>query len=252
MDISIGEFKVWSITIGHYIIKLHADILVYSWIVMGLIVILAWLATRGMSIDHPTRRQNILEAIVEFLRNTLRENSSPRTIQAFAIPATLFLFILFSNLIGLIPIPGFGTSLQHHRIHFIKSPTEDVSFTLAMGLVVFLSMFYYGIKLGGTEYIKSFFKPFFLFFPIHLIDFAVKPVTLGFRLFGNIFSGAIFILVLYNLVPPVVPVIAMSLGVFVGCIQAYLFFMLSTAYISSAIEEGGEHEEGHNHAIAEQ
>jgi F-type H+-transporting ATPase subunit a len=251
MEIKIGEFLEWTLKIGKWNIVLHGDILIYSWIVMAIIVVLAWLATRGMSIDHPTRRQTIMESIIEFLRNALMDSASPRTMQAFAVPTTLFLFILVSNLIGLIPIPGVDTSLAHHRLHFIKSPTEDISFTLAMGLVVFLSMIYYGLKVNGFNYIKGFFKPFFLFFPIHLIDIAVKPVTLAFRLFGNIFSGAIFILVLYNLLPPLAPIVALGLGVFVGCIQAYLFFMLSTAYISSAIEEGGEHDEGQSHAAAE-
>ena len=244
-EVKIGEFVVWNLKIGNYNFPLHGEILVYSWIVMALIVGLAWLATRGMSIDKPTRAQTVFEAIIEFLRNALLDTAGPVMLPVFTIPATLFLFILFSNLIGMIPIPGLEVFLPHaHNYHFIKSPSEDISFTMAMGLVVFISMFYYGIKLGGVAYIKSFFKPFFLFFPIHLIDFAIKPVTLGFRLFGNIFSGAIFLLVLYNLLPPLAPVLALALGVFVGCIQSYLFFMLSTAYIASAIEEGAEHGRG--------
>lgn len=241
-EIKIGEFVIWNLKIGKYSFPLHGEILVYSWICMAVLVGLAWLSTRGMSIDRPTRAQTIFESIVEFLRNALLDNAGPVMLQAFAVPATLFLYILFANLLGLIPIPGLAN-------RFIKSPTEDISFTLALGLAVFFSMMYYGMKVNGFSYIKSFFKPIFLFFPIHLIDFAVKPVTLGFRLFGNIFSGAIFIIVLYKLLPyPVlVPVLGLGLGVFVGCIQAYLFFMLSTAYIASAIEEGAEHHgEGHD------
>lgn len=82
-----------------------------------------------------------------------------------------------------------------------------------------------------------------MFFPIHLIDLLVKPVTLAFRLFGNIFAGAVFLLILFKLLPAGPPVIALIIGIFVGVIQAYLFMMLAMAYISSAMEDSMEDEE---------
>lgn len=228
------------IRIGHYIegqlfgMDFHWNTLIMSWIVMAFLVIISFLATRRMDRDRPHGLQNVLETIVEFLRNLMEENVGPLGRGAFSFVSTLFLFILTSNLIGLLPI----------RVTGWISPTEDLSFTIAMALTVFFSMIYYGIKVQGIKhYILNFFKPNFLFFPIHVIDFVIKPITLAFRLYGNIFAGAVFLLILYSLLPIGGPVIPLVLGVFVGVIQAYLFLMLAMAYISSAMEEGMEGEE---------
>lgn len=214
-------------------LEFHLDIFIMSWVVILVLVFTSWLATRKLK-QEPHGLQNILETVVEFLHGLLKENIGPKGKGAFPFVATLFLFILFSNLVGLL-WPG-----------LTKSPTEDLNVTLALALLVFFSMIYYGIKAQGLlGYISSFFRPNFLFFPIHLIDFLVKPITLAFRLFGNIFAGAVFILILDMLIKPGAPVIGLVLGVFVGVIQAYLFLMLSMAYIASAMEEGTEEEEAH-------
>ena len=204
-----------------------------SWVVIIFLVAVSWLATRNLKLQ-PRGLQSVLETVVEFLQNLLRENIGPKGQGAFPFVATLFLFILFSNLIGLV-WPG-----------VTKSPTEDLNVTLGLAILVFSSMIYYGIKVQGLKkYLLSFFKPNFLFFPIHLIDFFVKPITLAFRLYGNIFAGAVFITILNLLFKPVIPVVGLVLGVFVGVIQAYLFLMLAMAYIASAMEEGVEEEEAH-------
>lgn len=214
-------------------LQFHLDIFLMSWVVIIFLVVVSWLATRNLK-PQPRGLQNVLETVVEFLQNLLRENVGPKGQGAFPFVATLFLFILFSNLIGLV-WPG-----------VTKSPTEDLNVTLALALLVFSSMIYYGIKAQGLKkYLLSFFKPNFLFFPIHLIDFLVKPITLAFRLYGNIFAGAVFITILNLLFKPVIPVVGLVLGVFVGVIQAYLFLMLAMAYIASAMEEGAETEEAH-------
>lgn len=214
-------------------LQFHLDIFLMSWVVIIFLVVVSWLATRNLK-PQPRGLQNVLETVVEFLQNLLRENVGPKGQGAFPFVATLFLFILFSNLIGLV-WPG-----------VTKSPTEDLNVTLALALLVFSSMIYYGIKAQGLKkYLLSFFKPNFLFFPIHLIDFLVKPITLAFRLYGNIFAGAVFITILNLLFKPVIPVVGLVLGVFVGVIQAYLFLMLAMAYIASVMEEGVETEEAH-------
>lgn len=204
-----------------------------SWVVILFLVGISWLVTRNLELQ-PRRLQNILETVMEFLQALLRKNIGPKGEGAFPFVATLFLFILFSNLVGLV-WPG-----------VTKSPTEDLNVPLALAILVFISMIYYGIKVQGLKkYLLGFFKPNFLFFPIHLIDLFVKPVTLAFRLYGNIFAGAVFITILNHLFKPVIPVVGLVLGVFVGVIQAYLFVMLAMAYIASAMEEGVEAEEAH-------
>jgi F-type H+-transporting ATPase subunit a len=234
---SMKEIEVGHFTIGKLFgLEFHLDTLLMSWLVMAILVGLSFIVTRRMDREQPHGAQNVLETIVEFLRNLMAENLGPAGRGAFPFVATLFLFILFSNLIGIL-VPA--------QVIPLKSPTEDLSFTLGLSILVFLSMIYYGIKVQGLKnYILSFFKPNFLFFPIHLIDFLIKPITLAFRLFGNIFAGAVFFMILFSLLGLVVPLVAQILGVFVGVIQAYLFMMLAMAYISSAMEEGVV-EEGH-------
>lgn len=236
---NLEGIKVGEHITGHFMgLPFHWDTLVQSWVIMVGLIILSFIVTRTLNREKPHGLQNVLETIVEFLRNQMGENVGPAGRGAFPFVATLFLFILLSNLIGLFGVPGVT--------EIIKSPTEDLGFTIAMALLVFCSMLYYGIKVQGLKnYTKSFFKPNFLFFPIHVIDLLVKPVTLAFRLFGNIFAGGVFLLILFKLLPAGPPVIALIIGVFVGVIQAYLFMMLAMAYITSAMEEGMEEEEQH-------
>ena len=196
-----------------------------SWVVIIFLVVISWLATRDLKLQ-PRGLQSILETVVEFLQNLLRENIGPKGQEAFPFVATLFLFILFSNLVGLV-WPG-----------VTKSPTEDLNVTLGLAVLVFMSMIYYGIKVQGLKkYLLGFFKPNFCSSPF-ISSIFVKPITLAFRLYGNIFAGAVFITILDLLFKPVIPVVGLILGVFVGVIQAYLFLMLAMAYIASAMEEG--------------
>ncbi|NLU41862.1 MAG: F0F1 ATP synthase subunit A [Firmicutes bacterium] len=137
---------------------------------------------------------------------------------------TLFLFILFSNLIGVIP--------------WFESPTADVNVPIGLALVVLAMMVYYGIKSKGfVGYLKSFIRPNVLFLPINLIETFTKPITLAFRLFGNIFAGELLVVILVRLIPIGVPTAFSLFHIFIGVIQAYLFFMLSLAYIAVAYEE---------------
>jgi|CZCB01.1.fsa_nt_gi F-type H+-transporting ATPase subunit a len=232
LEIRVGEHIT-----GHLLgLPFHWDTLIQSWVIMLGLILVSLFVTRRLNQERPHGLQNILETIMEFLREQMAENVGPAGRGAFPFVSSLFLFILFSNLIGLFGVPG--------TTEIIKSPTEDLGFTIAMALLVFGSMLYYGIKVQGLKkYILSFFKPNFLFFPIHLIDLLVKPVTLAFRLFGNIFAGAVFLLILFKLLPAGPPVIALIIGIFVGVIQAYLFMMLAMAYISSAMEDSMEDEE---------
>lgn len=234
LEIRVGEHIT-----GHLMgLPFHWDTLVQSWVVMAGLFIVSLVVTRRLNRKKPQGLQNILETIVEFLQNQMAENVGPAGRGAFPFVATLFLFILCSNLIGLFGVPG--------MTEMIKSPTEDLGFTIAMALLVFCSMLYYGIKVQGLKnYILGFFKPNFLFFPIHAIDLLVKPVTLAFRLFGNVFAGGVFLLILFKLLPAGPPVIALIIGIFVGVIQAYLFMMLAMAYITSAMEASVEEEEKH-------
>jgi F-type H+-transporting ATPase subunit a len=212
--------------IGRY--SIHTDTMILSWIVMGILVLGSWLITRNLE-KMPKGAQNVLEALVEFLQNLLRENMDPSGYSAFPYIATLFLFILFSNLQGVIPglvVPA------------LKSPTNDLNVTFGMALVVFLLSQGYAIKVRGLKnFFLSFFRPNPLFLPLNLVEIITRPLTLAFRLFGNIFAGEVLLVILYLLVPPVIPSLWAAFSVFIGVIQAYLFVMLAIAYISSAVAE---------------
>ncbi len=154
---------------------------------------------------------------------------SPEGQSAFPYLATLFLFILFSNLLGVIP----GLLVPE-----LKSPTGDLNVTFGLALVVFLLSQGYAIRARGLPaYLLSFFRPNPLFLPLNLVEIVTRPLTLAFRLFGNIFAGEVLLLILYFLVPVVIPSLWAAFSVFIGVIQAYLFVMLAIAYISSAVEE---------------
>ena len=152
--------------------------------------------------------------------------------QRLAVPSLILppSFSLFSlpNLLGVVV----GLLLPQ-----FKSPTGDLNVTMAMALVVFLLSQVYAVKTHGLKgYLVSFFKPN-PFLPLNLIELITRPPHLGIPAFGNIFAGEVLLVILYLLVPVVIPTVWSAFSVFIGVIQAYLFLMLGIAYISSSIEE---------------
>jgi F-type H+-transporting ATPase subunit a len=203
--------------------SLHRGVVVSSLAITAALVLLALLVTRNMK-ERPSGVQSAMEYAYEYLVGVI-ESSVPEGARGCApVVITLFLFILFSNLIGVIP--------------WFESPTADVNVPVGLALVVFAMMIYYGVKSKGfLGYLKSFIRPNVLFLPINLIETFTKPITLAFRLFGNIFAGELLILILVKLIPIGVPTAFSLFHIFIGVIQAYLFFMLSLAYIAVAYEE---------------
>lgn len=204
-------------------LSLHKGVVVSSLVITAVLVLLALLVTRNLK-ERPSGVQSLIEYAYEYLVGVI-ESSVPEGARGCApVVITLFLFILFSNLIGVIP--------------WFESPTADVNVPVGLALVVLAMMIYYGIKSKGfVGYLKSFIKPNILFLPINLIETFTKPITLAFRLFGNIFAGELLIVILVQLIPIGVPTAFSLFHLFIGVIQAYLFFMLSLAYIAVAYEE---------------
>ena len=143
---------------------------------------------------------------------------------------TLFLFLLVSNWIGLVPK--------------MASPTNDLNTTLGLALFVVVLVHGLGLYIGGTKYIKHFFQPTPVFVILNIIEEVAKPITLAFRLFGNILAGEILIIILLKLVPiwmPVPSVLWLAFSIFIGMVQAVIFTMLSIAYLSNAFHSSEEH-----------
>lgn len=239
---------------------IYVDTVVMIGIVLAIIAgLVFWARRRGLTEDAPTGVQNILEYAVEFVSGLVEDTIGERGREIAPLAVTMFLFIIVANWLGLVQIPG---------IRF-TSPTADLNSTLALALVTFVLVEYYAIKNRGVGgYLKHFLEPFPVLAPINLIEELSKPVTLSFRLFGNILAGEVMLLVLaffgggfllgvgqllqgHVLVGAlaIVGVIAIfvfdvvwiAFSIFIGAIQAFIFTMLTIAYFGQAMEH---HEPG--------
>lgn len=194
--------------------------------VVLLLSVLSFLATRRLQV-YPGRLQNVMEVIVDSLHSLLIDTMGQHGKKFFPLIATIGLFILTSNLIGI--IPGF------------ESPTANINTNLAMALVVFFSTHVVGIITHGFKYIKQFLGPVWwlipLMLPIELISHLSRPLSLTFRLFGNIAGEDIVLLVVLLLVPMIVPLPIMFLMIFTSVVQTLVFMLLAMMYIGGAMEE---------------
>jgi F-type H+-transporting ATPase subunit a len=145
---------------------------------------------------------------------------------------TLFLFIFISNWMGalipwqLVPLPNSS----------IAAPTNDVNTTVALSLLVSFVYFYAGLKKNGVGYFRRYIEPFPFLFPLKVLEDFTKPLSLRFRLFGNILADELVVAVLVSLVPFFIPIPLILLGLFTRAIQALIFTTLAAAYIGEAKE----------------
>lgn len=205
------------------------DFVVTSWAIMFLLGFTAWLASKNMK-RLPKGIQNVWEYIVEGLFGFfggLMGETRARKYGPFL--ATCFLYILVSNYTGLLPGAG--------HIRGLMPPTNNISITAALAILVFLSVFYYGIKAKGIGFFKHFVQPMAFLFILNVIDEIVRPVSLTLRLYGNIFGEEKIIEQLGHMVPLLVPLPMMALGLLTGAIQAFVFTLLASTYIAGATEE---------------
>ncbi len=196
--------------------------LVFTWIVMALLVLGSWLATRRMSVVvRPGRWQNFLEALVSVIRGQIREVTHQDPDKYLWFVGTLFLFIALSNLLAM--VPGF------------HPPTASLSTTTALALCVFIAVPLYGIhEVGLKNYLRQYLEPTPLMLPFNVIGEFSRTLALAVRLYGNIMSGAVIGAVLITLVPFFFPIVMQLLGLLTGFIQAYIFAVLALVYIASA------------------
>lgn len=207
---------------------LNADTIIFTWITMAIIVLISFLAVRGVGKQRvPSGFHNALEAVFENLGAQFEQTMGPKANKFAPILITLFLFLLISNWLGL--IPG------------LKSPTSDLNTTAGLAIMMMGYVHLAGvIDKGFFKYFGHFLKPSPALLPLHLIEEVAKPTTLAFRLFGNILAGEILLVILLGLVPkwlPVFNVTWLAVSVFIGVIQAFIFTMLSMSYISNAVKD---------------
>lgn len=207
-----------------------ANAVVYTWVVIVLLGLISLLATRSLN-AIPSGLQNLMEVVVGGIEKMIDDTMGEEGRHYFPLIATLALFILVSNLIGL--VPGFFP------------PTANLNTTAACALVVFLATHIVGIKEHGFHYIKHFLGPILwlapLMFFIEVIGHLSRLLSLSLRLFGNMQGHELVLMIFFTLGAkyylPVAPLPMMLMGILVSFIQAFVFMLLSMIYIQGSLEE---------------
>jgi F-type H+-transporting ATPase subunit a len=202
-----------------------ADAIAYTWLIMILLLIVSKLATSSLT-SVPKGLQNFMEVVVGGIENMLVETMGEHGKPFFPLVATLAIFILVSNLIGL--IPGFFP------------PTANINTTAACAVIVFVMTHAVGIKHHGAGYIKHFMGPIAwlapMMFFIEVIGHLSRVVSLTLRLFGNMNGHELVLMIFFGLAPFLVPMPMMLMGVLVSFIQAFVFMLLAMIYIQGSLE----------------
>ncbi|EXX87377.1 ATP synthase F0 subunit A [Paenibacillus darwinianus] len=234
---------------------------------------LARAAVSNLSVHNPSKIQNFLEWVAEFVHNTIASTMPLSKAKTYvSLGMTLIMFIFVSNLLGLPfgvvtelddahkgPVTVLGMQIMSgeevERLHeegkhisfaWWKSPTADLSVTAGLAIIVFILVHFLGLTRNTKHYLKHYFEPFPVFFPLNVMKEAAKPLTLALRLYANIFAGEVLISTILMMGWIGLPLMAVWQGfsVFVGAIQAFLFTILTMVYISQATIH--EHDEEHH------
>ena len=199
------------------------EILVFLVLIVGALILKA-----GLSIETPGIFQQIIEVAVEFVQNVANEIIGHESSRYVALLGTLGFFILFSNILGLIPT--------------LETPTGAIQVTLGCAVATFLYYNYQGVRHHGPlGYLKSLWGPIwwigFLLFPVEIVSNLFRLLSLSVRLYANMFVGKLLEQVFGAFVPIAVPAAMMGLHLFVSFIQAYIFILLPAVYISLSVAE---------------
>ncbi|QYX55967.1 F0F1 ATP synthase subunit A [Roseovarius sp. SCSIO 43702] len=196
--------------------------IVFTWAVMALLTGASILVTRNLRPDVPPNRwRTVLEAIVLTIQGQIDEISARPDRRLLYFSGTLFLFIIVSNMLAI--VPGW------------QAPTASLSTTAGLALAVLVAVPLFGIGsrgLGG--YLRSYIEPNIIMLPFNIIGEVSRGISLAIRLYGNVMSGAVIAAILLGVAPFFFPVVMDMLGLLTGVIQAYIFAILATVYISSA------------------
>lgn len=189
------------------------DTVVSTWVMMALVVVAVIVIRRRWPV--------MLEWLVAFLEQTVAGTIDGPTAPYVPFLGALVVFLAMANTFGVIPLT--------------VTPTRDISTPAAMALVVLVAANYFGIRAkGGLGYLKHLSSPIFMLF-LEIIGQLSRTLSLTLRLFGNIVSSELIVAVIYALVPAVAPLPVMILGLFTGVLQSYVFIVLATSYIGSAV-----------------
>lgn len=188
--------------------------IVSTWIMMALITVVAIVVGRR----RPAAMEMLVESLSDLVSDIMRRPAGPY----LPLLGALALFIAVANLLGL--IPG------------LQAPTRDINVTIALAVVVFFAVHFYGMREKGIlGYLRSLASPIFLL-PLEIVSQVSRTISLSLRLFGNILSAELIVAIIVSLVPLFVPLPLIGMSMLTGLLQAYIFTALATVYIASAIQ----------------
>jgi len=225
----------------------HGDV-IPNYLVMAALIVVGWtilglIARSTLSVENPGRLQILLEDGIAAVQGMLHDYVGQKGPRYLPIVLTMFVFILTGNLMGL--VPG------------LMAPTSNINVTFGCALTVAVYYHLQGVKEQGVvSYVKHFAAPpgapIFLapiMLPIEIISHLSRVLSLSLRLFGNIFGEELVILILFSIVPFLVPLPMMFLGLITATLQAFIFVLLTTIYLGGAVATEHEHEE-HGEMVA--
>lgn len=234
--------------------------LMVGWTITALLAFLAITINRSIK-EAPSRLQAGAEAVIEALLGMIDgvTHDREKTRKFFPVVATIFIAVIASNWVEL--VPGLGSiGLWEHGEHgtilvpFIRSSSADLNFTAAIAIVSVVAVQIFGVAaLGARHYAGKFFvapwkKPYFIGTFVGILEFISefsKIISFTFRLFGNIFAGEVLLMVVGTLVPYIVPLPFLLLEIFVGFVQALVFSMLTLVFLTGATAPHGGEEHAH-------
>ena len=194
-----------------------------TWLLMALLTGVAWLGTRRLSVESPSRLQMVLEGTVLALRQAIEDSAPGHAASLLPFIGTLWLFIAAANLMGL--VPG------------LRSPTGDLSLTVALALLVFASVHWFGIRIDGLRsYLKHYLEPNPILLPFHLLGEVTRTLALAVRLFGNMMSLEMAALLVLLVAGFLAPIPLLMLHIVEALVQAYIFGMLALVYVAGALQ----------------
>ena len=194
-----------------------------TWLLMVLLAGLAWFGTRNLSVETPSRLQSALEGAVLALQSAIEGAAPGRAARLLPFIGTLWLFITTANLIGL--VPG------------LRSPSGDLSLTVALAMLVFVSVHWFGIRIDGLKaYLRHYLDPNPILLPFHLLGEVTRTLALAVRLFGNMMSLEMAALLVLLVAGFLAPVPLLMLHIVEALVQAYIFGMLALVYVAGALQ----------------
>ena len=227
-EVAVGQHFYWDI----FGFPVHGQVLLTSWVVLTIIIVISFLGNSNLK-QIPNGFQNLTEYITEYIRDLAKTQIGEEEYLTW-VPflGTIFLFIFVSNWSGAL-IPWRIIELPSGEL---AAPTNDINTTVALALLTSVAYFYAGFRKKGLGYFKRYIEPAPFLLPINVLEDFTKPLSLSFRLFGNILADELVVGVLIALVPLVVPIPLMLLGLFTSAIQALVFATLAGAYIGESLE----------------